>query len=96
MRAQERYTLDQHDDQRGQCSVNKNHDLSLNGELVLEFIRQEIHNLALGTNACQLGISDLVEHVGTDHADDEESRQSCPDNSRRYNGEHELGLLFEE
>ena len=67
------YTLDQYDNQRGQCSVNKNHDLSFNGELVLEFIGQEIHNLALRTNACQLGIPDLVEHIGTDHANDEKS-----------------------
>lgn len=63
MRPQELYTLDQYDNQRGQCSVNKNHDLSFNGELVLEFIGQEIHNLALRTNACQLGIPDLVEHI---------------------------------
>lgn len=70
--------------------------MSLNGELVLELIGQEVHYFALWADACQLRISDLVEHVGTDHANDEEGGQSSPDESGREDGDHQFGLLFQE
>lgn len=96
MSPQKGNACDQCNNQRGQHTVDENHDLGLDGKLVLELIGQKVHYFALGADACQLRISDLVEHVGTDHADDEEGGHGGPDKPGGEDGEHQFGLLFQE